>query len=211
LNPDEKINLNNLYLRMNKQEITMLQIKDTLISLDVIEKKFCCDLSICKGVCCVQGDSGAPLTDDEIDIIEEEYENFKSYLRPEAISAIDSQGIWVIDVENDKVTPLINNKECAYVIFDGDIAKCAIEKAYFDGKTKFRKPISCHLYPVRTKQYRDFTAVNYDRWEICNPALRLGMHKGIYVYNFLEESLIRKFGEEWYSELRIAADSLLSV
>lgn len=188
----------------------MLQIKDTLISLDVIEKKFCCDLSKCKGACCVDGDSGAPLTDEEVCIIEEEYENFKSYLRPEGVSAVENQGIWVIDVENDKVTPLVNNKECAYVVFDGDIAKCGIEKAYLDGKTKFRKPVSCHLYPVRTKQYRDFIAVNYDEWEICKPALRLGMHKGVYVYDFLEESLIRKFGEEWYTELRIAADTLLN-
>jgi hypothetical protein len=195
---------------MKKQEVNMLQIGNTLISLDVIEKKFCCDLSKCKGICCVDGDSGAPLTDEEVDLIEEEYDNFKSYLRPEAISVIETQGTWVIDIENDKVTPLINNKECAYVIFDGDIAKCGIEKAFFDGKTKFRKPVSCHLYPVRIKQYRDFTAVNYDEWEICKPALRLGMHKNVYVYNFLEESLIRKFGKEWYSELRIAADSLLN-
>ncbi|MBN2485264.1 MAG: DUF3109 family protein [Bacteroidales bacterium] len=188
----------------------MLQIQDTLISLDVIEKKFCCDLSKCKGVCCVEGDSGAPLTDGEVDIIEQEYENFKPYLRPEALKAIEEQGTWVIDSENDKVTPLVNNKECAYVVFEGDIAKCGIEKAYFDGKTRFRKPVSCHLYPVRVKKYRDFTAVNYDEWEICKPALRLGMHKGVYVYAFLEDPLVRRFGEEWYSELRIAAESLLN-
>ncbi|HBH47428.1 MAG TPA: DUF3109 domain-containing protein [Bacteroidales bacterium] len=188
----------------------MVQIRETLISMDVIEKKFCCDLSKCKGVCCIEGDSGAPLADNETDILEEEIDHIKPYMRPEGIDAVEQMGEWVIDIENDKVTPLINQKECAYVIFEDGIAKCAIEKAYFDNKTRFRKPVSCHLYPVRTKKYRDFEAVNYDVWSICKPALKHGEAEGLYVYQFLQESLIRKYGEAWYNELEIAADMLLN-
>lgn len=188
----------------------MLQIKDTLISLDLIEKKFCCDLSKCKGICCVEGDSGAPLSEEEVSIIEDEYPNFKSYMRKEGIRTVEELGAWVIDEENDHVTPLIDGKECAYVVFDKGIATCAIEKAWADGKTSFRKPVSCHLYPVRVKKYSEFTAVNYDSWEICKPALQKGIDKGLYVHVFLKDSLTRAFGEEWYKELQIAADSLLN-
>jgi hypothetical protein len=189
----------------------MLQIKNTLISLDVIEKKFCCDLAMCKGICCVEGDSGAPLTDSETAIIEEEYKNIRPFMRKEGVLAVDKQGTWVIDLENDKVTPLVKKKECAFVLFENGVASCAIEKAYLDKKTTFRKPISCHLYPIRLKKYADFTAVNYDSWKICNPAIPNGKKLGLYVYQFLKEPLIREFGEEWYEELQIAASSLLNV
>lgn len=188
----------------------MLQIQGALISLDVIEKKFCCDLSKCKGICCVEGDSGAPLTIEETAMLEDEYENIKLYMRPKGVQAVNVQGQWVVDIENDKVTPLINEKECAYAIFEDGIAKCAIEKAFFDGKISFRKPISCHLYPVRTKQYDGFEAVNYDEWHICKPAIKNGKDQGLYVYQFLQDSLTRKYGEEWYEELTIAANSLLN-
>jgi hypothetical protein len=189
----------------------MLQIQGTLVSLDVIEKKFCCDLSKCKGACCIEGDSGAPLTDEEVDLIEQEYPKFKEYLRTEGVEAAEEQGVWVIDIENDKVTPLVNQKECAYVIFEDDIALCGIEKAYFDGKTSFRKPISCHMYPVRTKKYASFEAVNYDEWSICKHARKKGQKEGVYVYRFLQESLTRNYGEDWYQQLQIAADTILKL
>lgn len=195
--------------KVKKQQVEMLQIGDTLISLDVIEKKFCCWVLKCKGVCCVEGDSGAPLTDEETGVIEEEYEYIKPFMKPGGIRAIEDQGTWVIDSENDKVTPLIDKKECAYVNFENGIAKCSIEAAYFEGKTRFRKPISCHLYPIRIKQYPSFTAVNYDTWDICKPAIAYGKKNSIYVYQFLKEPLIRRFGEDWYKELQIAADTLL--
>lgn len=188
----------------------MLQIQNTLVSLDVVEKKFCCNLAACKGICCVEGDSGAPLTSDEVNLIEDEYPNFMPYMRPEGIKEVEEQGTWMIDVENDRVTPLINKKECAYAIFEDGTAKCAIEKAYFDGKTSFRKPVSCHLYPIRIKEYEHFTAVNYDQWDICKPALKFGEKNGVYVYEFVKDALIRRFGEDWYEELRIASESLLN-
>lgn len=179
----------------------MLQIENTLISLDVIEKKFSCDLSKCKGACCVQGDSGAPLADDEIDIIKKEYRSFKKYLRPEGRKAIGEQGIYVIDSDNEKVTPLIDGKECAFVIFEDGIARCGIEKAFFEGKTNFRKPVSCHLYPIRIRKYEKFKAVNYDIWKICDPARAKGEKENIRVCNFTREALHRKFGEEWLQQL----------
>ena len=188
----------------------MLQIGETLISLDIIEKKFCCHVVKCKGECCVQGDSGAPLTLEETTIVEEEYSNFKEYIRSEGRAAVDEQGTWVIDVENDNVTPLIGDKECAYVIFEDGIAQCGIEKAYLEGKTTFRKPISCYLYPIRLKKYPTFIAVNYDTWDICKPALSYGKKQGLYVYQFLKDPLIQQFGEDWYQELEIAAESLLN-
>ncbi len=188
----------------------MLQIGETLISLDVIEKKFCCHVAKCKGECCVQGDSGAPLTDEETAILEEEYPNFKDYIRPEGRAAVDEQGTWIIDVENDNVTPLIGDKECAYVVFEEGIAQCGIEKAFLEGKTTFRKPVSCFLYPIRLKKYPTFTAVNYDVWDICKPALAYGKKQGLYVYQFLKDPLIQRFGEDWYKELEIAAQALLN-
>ena len=115
-----------------------------------------------------------------------------------------------MNFDSEKVTPLINNKECAFVIFDEGVAKCAIEKAYFEGITTFRKPVSCHLYPVRIKRFHDFEAVNYDEWAICKPAVKYGQKKGVYVYEFLQDSLIRKYGDDWYKELQIAAEELLN-
>lgn len=187
----------------------MLQIQHTLVSLDVIEKKFCCNLAACKGQCCVDGDSGAPLTDEETGLIEEEFHNFREFMRPEGVETVNHHGTWVIDSDHDMVTPLINNRECAYVIFENGIAKCAIEKAFFAGKSSFRKPVSCHLYPVRVKKYKHFTAVNYDIWDICKPAVAFGEEQGIPVYQFLKEALIRRFGKEWHDELELAAENLL--
>ena len=186
----------------------MLQIGKTIVSLNLIEKNFVCDLQACKGACCVVGDSGAPLEEDELEIFDDIYSIVEPYLSEEGIRAIDEQGLYTVDDDNDYVTPLINNKECAYTIFENGIAKCAIEKAFFDKKINFRKPISCHLYPVRITKYAEFDAVNYETNKLCADAVNLGNKLGVPVYKFLKEPLIRKYGEEWYKELEYAAKNL---
>jgi hypothetical protein len=182
----------------------MLQIKDTLISQDLIEKNFSCDLEKCKGACCVRGDSGAPLTQEEVELLPEIINQIKPFLRKEGRAAIEEQGTHVVDDENESVTPLVNGQECAYVIFEKGIARCGIEKAFEAKAITFRKPVSCHLYPVRLKKYDRFIAVNYDKWEICEPARKMGDNLKIPVYKFVRRALIRRFGEDWYMHLKIA-------
>ena len=186
----------------------MLQIDNAIVSFDVLEKKFECDLSKCKGACCILGDSGAPVDEAEAELLDKLYNKVKPYLRKEGIEAIDKQGTWTIDDDGDMVTPLIDGKECAYVVFENDVALCGIEKAYFDKKIKFRKPISCHLYPIRTKKYSSFEAVNYNQWDICRDARDLGIINNTPLFVFLKDSLIRKFGKKWYNELTIAKNML---
>jgi hypothetical protein len=186
----------------------MLQIDNTLISSDLLDKNFCCDLKKCKGACCVKGDAGAPLTDDEVKLLPGIIDNIKPYLRKEGIRAVEEQGTHVIDEENETVTPLVNGAECAYVVFERGIAYCGIEKAYNAGKISFRKPISCHLYPVRIRKYEKFFAVNYDTWSICSPARDRGDNLKLAVYKFVEDALIRKFGEKWFKRLMIAEETL---
>ena len=186
----------------------MLRIDDTIFSFDILEKKFRCDLPVCLGNCCRYGDSGAPLSVEETLILDDIWNEVKPYLRPEGVSAIEEKGRSVRDFENDRVTPLIGNEECAYTNLNGNVFVCAIEQAWSDGKIKFRKPLSCHLFPVRIKYYSDFRAVNYEELAICSPARKRGQNDGIYVYEFLKESLIRALGEEMYKELCIAADEL---
>jgi len=186
----------------------MLRIADTIFSFDVLEEKFKCDLSLCMGNCCRYGDSGAPLSDSEVLILKEIYPEVKPYLRPEGIKAIEEKGTSVIDFEKDVVTPLIGNDECAYSILEGNIFMCGIEKAWEDGKTGFQKPVSCHLFPVRIKQHKDFRAVNYQELSICSCARDKGGKEGIYVYEFLREPLIRALGKEMYEELFNAAAEL---
>jgi len=185
----------------------MIQIDDQLISLEVIEEAFVCDLTACKGACCVEGDAGAPLTDDEVGILEKEYPNFQSYMREEGKASVAAQGTSVKDSDGEWVTPLRDGKECAYTVFDEKgTAMCGIELAWKDGKTSFRKPISCHLYPIRTKQYKDFEAINYERWDICSAACSLGKELKAPVYKFTKDALIRKYGEQWYTALEEAAE-----
>ena len=186
----------------------MLQIQDTILSLDILNEHFCCDLEKCKGYCCVHGDSGAPLEEKEADWLKKNYDKIKPYMRKEGIEAIAEQGITVIDSDNDTVTPLVDKKECAFVIFENDIAKCSIEKAYLEKKITFRKPVSCYLYPIRAKKYEKFTGLNYDRWDICKHAVKLGEKKGIKVFEFVEDALNIKFGRQWVKELKIAAKEL---
>lgn len=180
----------------------MLQIDNTIISLDVLEKNFVCDLSKCKGNCCVYGDSGAPLTQEEADMLENLYPRIKPFLRTEGIEAIEKKGTSMVDSDGDTVTPLISDKECSYTIVENGIFFCGIEKAYAAKKVSFQKPISCHLFPVRTKDYTDFSGVNFEKWETCNPAVERGNREEIPAFVFLRPALIRKFGKSWYKKLK---------
>lgn len=182
----------------------MLQIGKTIISRDIIESNFVCDLNKCKGACCVYGDSGAPLKKQEVKILDKIYPALHPYLRREGIESIEKNGTSVIDIDGDIVTPLINNKECAYTYFENDTAKCAIEKAYFDNAINFQKPASCHLYPIRLRQYPKFIAVNYHQWEICKPAIQKGNQENIRLYRFLKDALIHEYGLGWYEKLETA-------
>ena len=186
----------------------MLRINDTIFSFDLLEKKFRCNLPACLGNCCRYGDSGAPLSVAETLILDDIWSEVKPYLRPEGIKAIEEKGKSVTDFEKESVTPLIGNEECAYTILKDNIFFCGIEKAWTDGKISFRKPISCHLFPVRIKYYSDFKAVNYEELAICSQARKAGTEEGIYVYEFLKEPLIRALGEDLYKDLCIAAEEL---
>lgn len=186
----------------------MFQLGKTIVSEDILEKEFVCNLTACKGACCIDGDAGAPLLKEETSILEEIYPKVKHLLRPEGVEAIETQGTWVIDKDNELGTPLIDNKDCAYVIFKGDSAFCGIEEAYNQGLVDWKKPVSCHLYPIRIKEFSSFQAVNYDRWDICSPACSLGKELQVPVYKFVKEALIRRFGNEWYEELEQVAKEL---
>jgi hypothetical protein len=188
----------------------MLKIENTLISQDVIEKNFCCDLNKCHGACCVKGDSGAPLQEEEVLLLPKIADKIKPYLSPKGVDAIEQLGTHVIDDENETVTPLIDGKECAYVIFENNIARCGIEKAFFNGAIKFRKPISCYLYPVRIKKYEQFIAVNYDQWDICEPARKKGNEINLKVFEFVRDALKKRFGKEWIKMLHVASEKLKS-
>ena len=186
----------------------MIQVGNKIIALDVFEKYFVCDLNSCKGACCVEGDSGAPLLKEEKYILEDLYEKVRPYMSKKGIAAIENQGIAVYDSEGDLTTPLINNRECAFVAYENGISKCTIEQAYLDGKINFKKPISCHLFPIRIKEYCDFDAVNYEQIKVCGPACDCGSKLQVPIYVFLKEPLIRKYGEDWYKELLESAKLL---
>ncbi len=181
----------------------MIVIENTIVSDELISEAFVCDLSRCKGACCVEGDLGAPLELAERNILENVYEEVKPYLTEEGIDAIEQQGKFVRDYEGDFSTPLVKESSaCAYAVQESNGTwLCGIEKAWKAGKTEFRKPISCHLYPVRLANYQDYTAVNYHEWDICSAACSLGASLKVPVYQFVKEALIRKFGEAWYDTL----------
>lgn len=187
----------------------MLEIGRTIVSLDVLEKQFLCDLLKCKGACCVEGDSGAPITKEEVKSIEEAYPSFVEYIPEEHREEIEKQGFGVIDFEGDLVTPLVNSNQCVYTYRDNGILKCGIEKAYLEGKSTFRKPVSCHLFPIRITEYKRFDAVNYQQIDICKPGRKCGKAEELPLYVFLKEPLIRKYGEEWYEQLNYAAQNYL--
>lgn len=188
----------------------MIQIQDTVISELLLEKKFVCNLNACKGACCIEGDAGAPLEYDELEELENAFPHVKKYLSKQSIEALE-EDLYTIDSDGDTVTQLVKGKECAFVFFDEkNMAKCSIEQAYLDGIISFKKPISCHLFPVRLKQFKSFIAVNYEQIEICGDACVLGEELGVKTYQFLKEPLIRRFGEEWFKELELVDDCLIN-
>lgn len=181
----------------------MIQIGETIVSELLLENRFVCNLGACKGACCVEGDAGAPLEETELKELETVFPLVKEYLSEKSITALED-ALYTIDVDGEPVTQLVNGKECAFVSFTEDgTTQCSIEQAYNDGKTTFKKPISCHLFPVRLNKYENFTAVNYAYWDLCNDACVLGEKLGIKTYQFLKEPLIRRFGEDWYKELEL--------
>ena len=187
----------------------MIKVGEVLVSDDIKEKEFVCNLEKCKGACCVEGDFGAPLDDDELEILKEIYPQVKPYLTQEGIKAIEEQGTHVLDDDGDFSTPTIGGKECAYSIYDEKgILKCGIEQAYYDKKISWKKPISCHLYPIRITKKKNFEAVNYHKWDICSPACTFGKELGVPIYKFLKDPLIRKYGQVWYDELVLVIESI---
>ncbi|MEM9935148.1 MAG: DUF3109 family protein [Bacteroidota bacterium] len=198
-------------MEWKRKKANLVQIGDILISTEIFDEAFICDLLKCKGACCVEGDLGAPLEKEELTILVNELEHIRPYLNQKGKAAIEEQGPYVYDFTGDYSTPLVEGKECAYTIFNEQgMALCGIEQAYAEGKTTFKKPISCHLYPIRVTKTRHLEALNYDRWDICSPACSKGSAMGVKVYEFLKGPLIRKYGEEFYGELCLLAEAYLA-
>jgi len=191
----------------------MIEIDDKVIHFDVFRKCFSCDIAKCKGICCVEGDSGAPIDESEESKLKEILPKIYARLSPDAREVIDKNGVSMLDIEGELTTSIIGKAgACVFANKTPDgIVYCEIEKAWEEGLVDFRKPISCHLYPIRVKKYSSFEAVNYDVWNICKDAVKLGKEKNIKIYEYLKEPLIRKYGEEWYNEVCVAADYLKTV
>ena len=190
----------------------MIQIEDTIVSLDVIEEMFFCDLNACKGICCVEGDAGAPVEREELTLLNDVLPIIWDDLSPEAQKVIEKQGVAYLDEDDEYVTSIVNGKDCVFTCYDDDNnCKCAIEKAFRAGKIDFYKPVSCHLYPIRVAKYKEYRAVNYHRWSVCKPAIVCGKKHQIPVYQFLQTPLIRKFGKEWYEQLDAVAKEFKNI
>jgi hypothetical protein len=189
----------------------MLQIQNTIVTLDLAEEFFCCDLDKCLGACCIEGDAGAPVTIDEVEKIEEVLPVVEPEMLPRAVEEVRQNGVAYVDQEGDLVTTILDGRNCAFTCYaPGGICLCALEKAFREGKTGFKKPASCSLYPLRLTTYPTFTAVNYHRWKICRDAVANGRKKGIRLYQFLRGPLTERFGQEWYDELAQACELYLS-
>lgn len=189
----------------------ILDVGGILISSDILTERFCCDYEKCKGICCVEGDAGAPVTQDEIAGIEDALDTVWRDLSAQAQSVIDRQGVAYTDQEGDLVTSIVRGKDCVFTCYDGDSCLCALEKAFRAGKTSFCKPVSCALYPIRVKEFGNgVVGLNYNRWKICEDAIKKGQALDLPLYRFLKEPLIRRFGEAWYQELCDVADELRS-
>lgn len=185
----------------------MIQIEDIVVSSDILTEKFICNLEACQGECCIEGDAGAPVEKNEVAELEKVLPVVWDELSPEAQAVIKKQGVVYTDQDGDLVTSIVGNKNCVFTCYDEKgCCYCAIEKAYREGKCNFYKPISCHLYPIRIENYGPYTAVNYHRWDVCKAAFILGKMKGVPVYQFLKEPLIRKFGADWYQMLSDCAE-----
>lgn len=191
--------------------MSMLQIQDTLVSLDLIERYFVCDLDACLGACCIDGDEGAPVTAEESARIAEVLDIVEPMMSPAAVREVKESGVDYLDREGDRVTALVNGCECAFTTREANgMCLCALEKALRAGTLdRDVKPISCRLYPVRLKEYDGFTAVNLHRWKICRPAEKLGRKLGVRAYEFLKGPLVARFGQEWYDELDFTAKEYL--
>lgn len=188
----------------------MLQIRNTLVSLDLVERFFCCDLQSCLGQCCIEGDAGAPVTEEECERLREVLPEVWDDLSPAARRVIEEQGVAYVDEEGDLVTSIVDGRNCVFTCYaSGGMCLCAIEKAYREGRVGWMKPSSCHLYPVRLTEYKDFTAVNLHRWKICKCAEVLGRREGIRAYQFLRGPLTARFGEAWYEELASTCEEYL--
>lgn len=189
----------------------MLQIQNTIVTLDLAEEFFCCDLEKCLGACCIEGDAGAPVTIEEVAKIEEALPVVEPEMLPRAVEEVHQNGVAYVDQEGDLVTTILDGRNCAFTCYaPGGICLCALEKAFREGKTGFKKPASCSLYPLRLTTYPTFTAVNYHRWKICRDAVANGRKKGIRLYQFLRGPLTEHFGKEWYDELAQACELYLS-
>lgn len=186
----------------------MIEILNTLVSLDLFKEFFCRDLDKCHGLCCVEGDAGAPVTPDEVEMLEEAYEKLHEDLPLQAQQQIEKEGVVYPDKEGELVTQIINGKDCVFAKHEGACALCAIDSAYRNGKFHWQKPISCALYPVRLSTVGGMTAVNVHKWDVCQPARKLGAALHLPVYQFLKEPLIRRFGQAWWDECDIAAREL---
>ena len=183
----------------------MILIDDTLLSTELFDRKFCCDLKACKGACCVEGESGAPLEPEELAEVEAAFPIIKKRLKPDSLAVIEREGLHVVDADGDHVTPIVRGKECVYATFDDDgTAKCAFEQAHQAGEIEWQKPISCHLYPIRLTPLKDLTAVNYHQWPICGGAVSCGIGLNLSVLQFCKSSLTRRFGEAWFAEATVA-------
>jgi len=182
----------------------LLAIQNTLVSLDLLEKHFVCDLASCKGVCCVKGDAGAPLTEEEIDLLENIVDDILPFLDEDGKQMIAKKGVFEIDTDGDHGTALLENGRCAFARIDAaGMVSCGIEKANEEGKINFKKPISCHLYPIRITEYESYDAVNYNEWDVCKPACHCGAKLKVPLFRFLKEPLIRKYGTVWFNELEM--------
>lgn len=180
----------------------MLSVNNKLVSEDLLEENFVCDLTACKGACCVEGDTGAPLEDTELKILDEIYDSIKEFLLPEGQAVLQAKRYMWEEEDKRWKTPLIEeNGPCAYINYENNVAVCGIEKAWLAGKTEFRKPVSCHLYPVRISKYKEYDAVNYERWSICKAACKNGNKLKVPVFRFVKDALIRKYGEEFFNVL----------
>ena len=179
----------------------MLIVENCIISENIADRPFCCDLSQCKGQCCVEGDAGAPLDQDEVPVLERIYPQVEPYMTEAGRRAVARQGVAVDDHAGEPCTPLVENRECAYVVWDDGCALCAIEKAFRDGKIDYVKPLSCHLYPIRVDNYGQFISLNYHEWDVCKSAVCKGKEARVPLYIYLKEPLIRRFGPQWYDQL----------
>lgn len=187
----------------------MVQIDDVVVSLDFFREKFCCNLEACQGSCCIEGDAGAPLQKEEVLCLEEVLPLIEEQLSAAAREVIARQGVCYVDEEGDLVTSIVHGKDCVFTGYDEKRGcYCLIERAHREGKTSFRKPVSCFLYPARLKEYAGFRALNYHRWKICKAAVLLGNQANIPLFRFLKEPLISKFGEAWYRELESVGEEL---